>query len=251
MDDQEGSERGVVVNEALTRFWGEGPHIGRRIRAQGSPDAWIPVLGVVADSKVRSLSEPPTPMVYFVMDRTGYQAPYVIARTSGDPSLLLSSMRTQLQGVNPRVSIAGLSTLEGHLGETLAGTKVSTGVLGLFSLLALLLASVGIYTIVSFSVAGQLPEIGIRMALGAGGSRVVLGVMGGTAFTVGIGLLAGGAVVLLLSARVQGLLFGVDVISARTLLPAVMVMVGAVTLASYLPARRASRVDPMEALRAQ
>jgi len=250
-EDQVGEGGGVVVNEALARFWGGGSAIGKRIRPQSDPDGWIQVVGVVADTKVRSLAEPPTPVIYYVMGPTGVGAPYLLARTANDPALILSGMRTRLQAVNPRIPVARLSTLEGHLGESLVGPRVSASVLGLFSLLALLLASVGIYTIVSFSVAGRMPEIGIRVALGAEGSRVILGIMGGMAVTVAVGFLAGVVVVALAASKVQGLLYGAEILSVGTLLPAITVLAGAVGIASYLPARRAARVDPVEALRAQ
>ncbi len=250
-EDQVADGGGVVVNQALARFWGEGSAIGRRIRPQGVPDGWAPVIGVVADTKVRNLSEPPTPMIYYVMGPTGSRSPYLLVKTSNDPSLVLSGMRTRLQAVNPRVPVARLATMETHLGEALAGARATAGILGLFSMLALLLASVGIYTIVSFSVAGRMPEIGIRVALGADGSRVILGVMGGMVTTVGLGLLAGSLVVVLVSFQVQNLLYGAEVLSAWTLLPSVAVLAGVVGIASYIPARRAAGVDPVEALRAR
>jgi len=249
-EDRDSGERIVVVNEAMARLWGGEGAIGKRIRPQGAPDAWIQVVGVVADSKVRSLTEPPTPMLYYLMGSSGVDAPYVLARTRGDPSLLLTPLRATLQDVNARLPVARLTTMEGHLGEALAGPRTSASVLGLFSVLALLLAAVGIYTIVSFSVAGRMGEIGIRMALGAERGRVVRSVMGGVAVTVGAGLGLGGLVVVFLAPHLQGLLFGVRILSPGTVLPALGVLAASVGLASYLPARRAARVDPVEALRA-
>jgi predicted permease len=250
-EDRDSDQRIVVVNEALARFWGGGSAVGKRIRPQGAPDAWAHVIGVVADTKVRSLSEPPTPMLYYLMGEDGVDAPYVVARTTRDPGSLLTPLRRELQAVDPNLPLVRLSTLEGHLGEALAGPRMSAGIVSLFSLLALLLAAVGIYTIVSFSVAGRMPEIGILMALGAERSRVVRTVMAGVARTVAGGLLLGFLVVALLSPTIQGTLYGVEVLSPGTLVPALGVLAAAVGIASYLPARRAARVDPVDALRAE
>jgi predicted permease len=250
-EDRDSGEQIVVVNEAMARLWGGGSAIGRRIRPQGVPDAWVRVVGVVADSKIRNLAEPPTPMLYYLMGPSGADAPYILARTQGDPALLLTSLRSELRSVNSRLPVGRLTTMEGHLGEALAGPRMSAGVLGLFSLLALLLAGVGIYTIVSFAVAGRMGEIGIRVALGAQSGKVVRTVMGGVAATVGVGFVLGCVVVGLLSPYLQGLFYGVRILSLGTILPALAVLTVSVGLASYLPARRAARVDPVEALRAQ
>ncbi|MGD8360444.1 MAG: ABC transporter permease [Gemmatimonadota bacterium] len=249
--DRRSDEPIIVVNRALTRFWGGETALGRRIRPQSVPEGWRSVVGVVADTKVRSLSEPPTPMLYYVMGESGVNAPYLVIRTSGDPAHILSAARGELMAVSPRLTATRLSTMEAHVGETIVAPKVSAAALGLFSLLALLLASVGIYTIVSFSVAGRMPEIGIRVALGAPGSRVVLMVVGEVAATVILGLVVGAVLVALISPRVQGFLYGAEALSFGTLLPALAVLGATVALASYLPARRAAAADPVEALRAQ
>jgi predicted permease len=249
-EDQVSNERLVVVNEAATRFWGGESAVGKRIRPQSSPDGWVHVMGVVSDTKVRSLAEPETPVLYYVMSEAGVNAPSVVVRTSTDPARLLGGLREQLMRVNPSLPAVRLSTMESHVGQALVAPRVSAALLGLFSLLALLLAAVGIYTIVSFSVAGRMPEIGIRVALGAVGSRVVWMVVGEVAVTVAVGLAVGSGLVALASARVQSVLYGAEILSLGTLLPALAIMAGAVALASYLPARRAARADPVEALRA-
>jgi len=250
-EDQVGDERTVIVNEAASRFWaGESP-IGKRIRPQASPEGWVQVVGVVSDTKVRSLAEPATPILYYVMGEAGVYAPVVLVRTRTDPSSLLAAMRRELQAVLPVLPVVRLTTMESHLGDALVTPRVSAAILGLFSVLALLLASVGIYTIVAFSVAGRMPEIGIRVALGAQGSRVILMVVGEVAVTVAVGLLVGVVVVALASSRIQALLYGVQILSLGTLLPALAILTGTVALASYLPARRAAGADPVEALRGQ
>jgi putative ABC transport system permease protein len=240
----------IVVNEAAaSTFWRGEDVVGRRIRPQSRPDAWRRVVGVVSDSKVRSLSEAPTPMLYYLMDDSGINAPYFVVRTEQDPAQLLASLRRTLTEVNARLPMTRLATFETHLGEALAVPRFSAGMLGLFSLLALALASLGVYTIVSFSVAGRRREVGIRVALGAERSRVVRMVVGEVAWTVGLGLLAGGAVVVLAASRMQGLLFGSQILSFETFGLAVLILGMAIGFASWIPAWRASSVDPATALR--
>jgi predicted permease len=250
-EDQAGDERQVIVNEAAGRFWrGETP-VGKRIRPQSVPDGWVQVVGMVSDTKVRSLSEPATPILYYLMGENGINVPYIVARTSADPAALLQGLRRELAAVDPALPVAGLSTMTDHIGESLTAPRLSARLLGLFSLLALLLASVGIYTIVSFSVAGRMSEIGIRIALGAEGSRVVGMVVREMASTVGVGVLVGAVVVALATPRFQGVVFGVDILSPGTLLPALLVLGLSVAIASVLPALRAASVDPVEALRVE
>jgi len=242
--------RTVVVNEAAARiFWGGQNPVGRRIRSAGDPDSWRQVIGVVADSKVRSLSEPPTPLLYYVLGEGVPGSVYLVARTELEPAALLSPFRTELRAVNPLLPAIELRTAEEHLGAGLAVPRMSAALLGIFSLLALLLASVGIYTIVSFAVAGRLPEIGIRVALGAARARVTRLVVGEVAATVGVGLFLGGAAIVMVGSRLGGALPGFELLHPATLALAFVVLGGVVAIAAYLPARRAARVDPVNAMR--
>ncbi len=249
-EDQGGDERIVVVNEAAAQaFWGGENVVDRRLRPQSRPEAWVRVVGVVSDSKVRSLTEPPRPMLYYVMGRNGVGAPYFLVRTATEPGAVLSGLRTALTSVNGRLSPSRLATMENHLGEALAVPRLSAGLLGLFSFLALCLAAVAVYTIVSFSVAGRRREVGIRVALGAANRQVLWTVVSEVAWTVVLGLLVGAVVVALISPRVQGLLVGSEVLGFGTLVPALLVLAAAVGAGSLIPAWRAVRADPVEALR--
>lgn len=176
-------------------------------------------------------------------------APYILARSAANPELALAGMRSELNTVNAGLPVIRLSTLESHMGDALAAPRLSAGLLSLFSLLALCLASVGVYAIVSYSVSGRTREVGIRVALGAERGRVVWMVIREVATTVCLGLAAGAAVVVFLSPYVQNLLFGTEVLSFGTFGVAVLILGGAVGVASFLPAWRAARVDPAEALR--
>ena len=249
-EDRTGDERIVVVNEAAAQaFWGGEDVVNRRIRPESRPDDWRRVVGVVSDSKVRSLSEPPRPMLYYLMGESGTGAPYFVVRTGVNPESLLSGLRTALAQVNSRLAVTRLGTMETHLGDALVMPRMSAGLLGLFSFLALCLAAVGVYTIVSFAVAGRRREVGIRVALGAARGQVIWTVMSEVAWTVVVGLLAGGALVFAVSTLTQGLLFGSELLSLSTLAPALAILIAAVGLGSLIPAWRAARADPADALR--
>lgn len=249
-EDQVGDEDIVVVNEAAANsFWRGQDVVGRRIRPQSRPDDWARVVGVVADSKIRSLTEPPRPMLYYLMGPSAAGAPYFVVRTDSEPRSALAGLREALTAVNGRLPVTRLSTMESHLGDALAMPRMSAGLLGLFSLLALALAAVGVYTIVSFAVAGRRREVGIRVALGAARGRVIWTVVSEVAWTVTVGLVVGSVVVVLVSSRVQGLLFGSDVLSWGTLGPALLILGAAMGVGSLIPAWRAVRADPVEALR--
>ena len=249
--DVGGDERVVMVNEtAALRFWGgAGEAVGRRTRPQGAPDGWFRVIGVTGDVRVARLDEPPTPMLYFLAGRDGPSNPWVLVRTEGEPESLATAMRAALAEVDPDLGVAVLSTLDAHVGEALSTPRLAAGTLALFSALALLLAGIGIYTLASLSVASRRAEIGLRMALGAGRVQVTRMVLWRVAVTVGIGLSLGAGALALLSGRLEGLLFGVTLTDPLALLAAVGVLGGSVFLASWIPARRASRLDPVESLR--
>lgn len=251
--DQRAPDRvSVIVNQAAAdRFWGGVDPLGRRIRPQADPEGWIHVIGVVSNVKVESLAESPRPMIYFALPETGTASPYVLVQTSGHPEALLPTIRSRLQAVNPRLPVVQLRTLASLVDESVSGPRMGATALGAFSLLALLLASLGIYTLVAFSVAGRRPEIGLRMALGAQGGRVVGGVMREMALTVALGMGAGGILSIFIFSRLQGLIYGAELLSLGTLLPTLGALLVTVALASWIPARRAARVDPVAALRGE
>jgi predicted permease len=250
-DDRPGSPRVIVVNETAARlFWG-GDALGGRIRAQGSPDAWREVVGVVSDVKVTDLQEPPTPMIYYSADQAGVNFFAVVARTSGDPAALTTALRGALREVRPSLPVVRLLPLEVHLGETLAGPRAAAVLMGSFSLLALLLATLGVYAVVSFTVERRTQEIGIRAALGAARSRLVGMVVGESLFVVGLGVGVGLLLALLGARALEGMLFGVAPLDALTFTGASLLLVVAAVIASLPPALRAAGSDPVQVLRSQ
>lgn len=249
-DDVQGTQTVVIVNEtAARRFWGGADPVGRRMRAQGNPDGWRIVVGVVEDAPVSSLSEPQKPKFYFTSGQNTPSSVFLVARTDGDPSSLLPAMRDQMRAVRASLPVSRQGTLASAFGAGLSGQRFATAAMGVFALLAVLLASLGVYAVVAFSVARRSSELGIRMALGAERSGVVRMVVREVAGTVGGGLVAGIGLAALLVPQLGGVLFGVDPLDPTTFALGVGVLLLVSAAAAYMPARRAATVDPVEALR--
>lgn len=249
-DDVRGGQTVVVMNEtAARRFWGGVSVPGRRVRAQGRPDSWRIVVGVVGDTPVGSLAEPTRPMMYFSTVQNGFGAGYVLARTDGDAAALLGSMRAELPRVRASLPVVSQGTMASHFAAGLASQRLGVAAMGIFSLLAVVLAALGIYAVVSFSVARRGGELGIRIALGAERSRVVRMVVREVVATVVAGLVVGAGVAAVLAPKAGGLLFGVRPLDPTTFVGATVLLLGIAWLAAWVPARRAAGADPVEALR--
>ncbi len=241
----------ILVNEtAARRFWGDADPIGRRMRGQGSESWTRTVVGVVGDVSVSRLGEPPRPMFYFSTRQRTAPPSYVVVRTDGDPAALLGAMRQEMARLSVTVGVNAQGTLAGHFGETLATPRLAARAMGAFSALALLLAGLGIYAVVSFSVARRTGELGIRMALGAERSWVVRMVVREVVGVVVAGILVGLALAAFGASRIAGLLYGVDALDPIAFCGAVVTLLAVAWVAAYVPARRAARADPVEALRA-
>ena len=232
----------ALVNQtAARRFWGGDP-VGRRFRPQASPDGWVQVVGVVEDSKVSSLAEPPSPMLYFpVGPETA--PPFLLARTDGDPAALLSTLRGELQAVSPVLPLSALGTLGSRVTDSLTLPSVSAAVVATFSLLAVLLASLGIYAIASLAVTRRSVELGIRIALGAGRGQLIGMVMQDMLVTVVVGLVVGLALAFGLGVVLEPALYGVSGTDLASYLVGALLMLAVAAAATYLPARRAAGLD--------
>jgi predicted permease len=242
----------IVINEtAARRYWGStDAAMGRRMRAQGS-EAWTrTVVGVVGDVPVNALGEAPAPLMYFSVRQRQVTPVYLLARTDGDPEGLLDPMRREVSAWRPGVTFNGRGTLVSHLGSTLAVPRLAARAMGAFSALALILAALGVYTVVSFAVTRRSAELGIRIALGAERSGVVWMVLREVARVVVVGLVLGVAAAALAAPRFGGMLYGVEALDPTTFATAVALMLVVAWAAAYLPARRAARADPVQALRA-
>ena len=248
-DDRAGSPRVVVVNETAARTFWDGDALRGRIRSQSAPDSWVQVVGVVADARVSALDEPPTPQIFYSAEQSGPGSFAVVARTAGDPAALLGPLRTALRDVRATLPVTRLTTLDAHLGDALADARFLVLLLGSFSLLSLMLAGLGVYAIVAFSVERRSRELGIRAALGAEGARLIRMVVGETLGIVGVGIIAGLGLSLLAARGIAGMLYGVPAFDPATFALAAALLAVSAAAAAFLPARRAGRTDPVGVLR--
>jgi len=251
--DSASSQGVIVVNETAARtFWPRGDALGKQITVPGEgPKGALTVVGVTGDVRQTSLGRAPQPEIFLNYAQPGPAWPWLVLviRTTGDPAVLSGAIRSLAQSVDRDVPLTQVRTMDDVLSGTLAQPRVYTLLLGFFAALALVLAAVGLYGVVSYTVTQRLHELGIRMALGAERRDVVrLVLRQGLGLTLAgtvIGLAGGLAVTQLLTRALPGVQPGDPVMFAAI----VLLLIGVALTASYLPARRGSRVDPVVTLR--
>ena len=251
--DTAGKTDVIIVNKELVAesFPGENP-IGKRIKPGISTDGkepWREIVGVVGDVKHQSLDRGDTPECYVPEDQIGFGSMSGVVRTSLDPASLIPAIREQVKAIDKDVPVYGVKTMDDYVAESVALPRLDSTLLGIFAGIALVLAVIGIYGVMSYGVSQRTNEIGIRMTLGARPTdilRLVLGQGLGIALMgVGIGIVGSLGATQLLSK----LLFGVSPADPITFAGVVVGLVICASLACYIPARKATRVDPMVALR--
>jgi putative ABC transport system permease protein len=241
----------VVVNETLARdiFPGEDP-IGQRIVINMMSDPKpSEIIGVVGDVKHASLDGDVRPMSYWPPAESAYPFMTLVARTDGDPLNYVAAVRRDVQALDNDQPIASVYTMEQLISESVARARFSTTLLAIFAAVALILAAVGIYGVMSYSVTQRTHEIGLRMALGADRRAVMAMVIRQGMRLALIGVAAGLAIALALTRLLATLLFGVSATDPTTFIVIALILIGVALVACFVPARRATRVDPMVALR--
>jgi putative ABC transport system permease protein len=251
--DVQGAPETVVINKTMAMtFWPQQNPIGRRIRPGGSKD-WCTIIGIVDDVKNAGLDRPVGTELYLPYGQpaaAGNSDMYVVLRPqSGDPRLLASVVREQLNGIDPSLPLADVRLMEDVLARAQARPRFLTLLLSLFSVVALAIATVGIYGVVSYSVARRTKEFGLRMVLGAQSGDVLGLVMKQGATMVAIGIVAGLVTAFALTRLMASLLFGVTATDPSTFAGVTLVLLAVALAACYLPALRATRVDPIQTLR--
>jgi putative ABC transport system permease protein len=241
-----------IVNEAFVNKYlrGEDPLTKAISVVMNDQNPMGEIVGVVGDLKEGSLDKEPAPTAYYVHAHLPYTAMVFVVR-GNSPGALAEPVRKAIQEIDPQQPIANVRPMNDILRDTFARQRLSTWLLGGFSITSLLLASVGIYGVLAYSVASRTREIGVRIALGAAPGRILRLIVGGGARFVMVGAAFGLGCALLLSGLMKGLLFGIGPRDPLSFVFAPAVLIGVALLAAYVPARRAARISPVEALRTE
>ena len=247
--DREGAPLVAIINEATARkFWPDGEALEEKFIFFDHGD-YREVVGIVRDSLIIRVGEDPTAVIYLPMEQEYSSFASIQVRTEADPEVVLATVRDEVQALNRNLPITNVSTIDQIFAQGLFAPRMGAALLGLFGLLALTLAAIGIYGVMAYSVSQRTHEIGIRMALGAAGRDVVrmLVRQGMTLMVIGLG--AGLVAAFFVTRLATSLLFGVSATDPITF-AAVVVILGVVGMtACYIPARGATNIDPLDALR--
>ncbi|HEX4652850.1 MAG TPA: ABC transporter permease [Candidatus Udaeobacter sp.] len=244
----------IIVNQAFARkFWPSQDALGKRIVMGGMSEHpnWITIVGVVGDVRHFGLDVDPKPEMYVPFAQNAYFTTIYVVRGSQDPASLLPAIRKQIQAIDPAVPVANLRTFDSVIADSVAPRRLSVVLLGLFAGVAVLLASVGIYGVMSFLVVQRTQEIGVRMALGAQRSDVLKLILSHSLKLICAGAAIGLVVALMCTGALRALLYNVSAFDAVTFVLVTIFLTAVALAASYLPAMRATQADPMVALHAE
>jgi len=248
--DDEQSPRVAVVNETFARrFWPGADAIGKRFSLPSRDNEPIQVIGIAQDGKYRSLSEAPQPFVFTSIRQSYAGLTTLVVSTNGGPAQTLAALRREIERLDPHLPVFGAMTLTEHLRLPLFPARVAAAALGSFGALSLTLAAIGLFGVMSYSTGQRTREIGVRMALGARRSDVLRLLIRQGMAVVALGVALGMAGALALTRLMRGLLFGVSATDPLTFAGVALLLAVVALVACYLPARRATRVDPLVALR--
>jgi putative ABC transport system permease protein len=241
----------LIVNEAFAKkFWPNEEALGKRIVMGGMSDdpKWITIVGIVGDMRHFGLDVDPKPEMYVPFAQSAYSTSIYVIRSNQDPRTLLPGIRREIQAIDPAVPLANVRTFENVIADSVAPRRLSVVLLGVFAGVAVLLASVGIYGVMSFLVVQRTHEIGVRMALGAQRSDVLKLVLVRSLKLISAGTIIGLTVAVMSTHTLRALLYSVSAVDAPTFALVTILLAAVALAASYLPAIRATKADPMIAL---
>ncbi|HEX8879477.1 MAG TPA: ABC transporter permease [Candidatus Acidoferrum sp.] len=247
--DRKETARVAIINEAMAKkFWPNQEAIGKRFHFFGDTGL-LEVVGITRNSVVNAIGEVPPPLVYLPVTQDYAPAATIQVQTTGKPEAVIAGVRAQIQSLEPNLAITNVQTIGQIIDQGLWAPEMGAALLALFGGLGLVLAAVGVYGVLAYSVTQQTREIGIRMAMGAERSDVLGLVVGQGLKLTAAGLVLGVLVALALTRQLSSLLFGVSAYDPWAYGSVVLILAFVALLACYIPARRATRVDPLVALR--
>ena len=255
--DRHGSPQVVIISEEFARqyFPGEDP-IGKFMRPgistiEGEKSTYKEIIGVVGNIRNRALNTPPQPAYYVPQTQVPFSQMTVVVKTTNDPHSVISAATKEVAAMDPELPLFGVKTMREYLASSVATPRFSTTLLSIFAAVALVLTLVGLYGVMSYSVAQRTNEIGIRLALGAQTRDVMLMIVKQGSQLIVLGLVIGLVGAYALTRLISSLLFGVTAKDPFTFVAAAVLLALVAFLACYIPAWRATKVDPMDALRCE
>jgi len=251
--DREGSPAVAIVSRTLAeRFYPNGDAVGRRFRTGGPErpkNEWMQIVGIAGDVKYDGLAPAPEPAYYLPFEQLPWSEQYVIIRTASDPAALAAAAREAVWSVDRDLPLLRIRTMDEIMSEASADPRLRAVVLGCFGVLGLLLATIGVYGVMAYAVTQRSHELGVRAALGARPGDLIRLVCRESGTLVGTGIVIGLGGALALARFTQTLLFEVTPYDPATFAGTATVLSCAAILASWLPARRAGRTDPIKVLK--
>jgi putative ABC transport system permease protein len=253
--DKDSAPLVMIVNQALAEhdFAGENP-VGKRINFGGPADQpiqWFEIVGVVANVRSLELREEPAPELYFSSLQDAFAGMSLVVRSNVDPAAVSSGIRQAVNEVDKSVPVSNVETMDHIVTQSVTQPRFNLFLLGLFSVIALLLSAAGIYGVTAYMVTQRTHELGIRLALGAQVGDVLRMILGQGMAVIVVGVALGLAASFALTRLLKSLLFGVTEHDPVTFVVITLTLMLTALLACYIPARRATKVDPLEALRTE
>lgn len=249
--DTKGSQETAIVDETFAdRFWPNEDPLGKRVQRANS-GAWRTVVGVISDAKQYSAEKEPPITVYYPFEQYVARSMFLVIRTTTNPAQMTTAITKEIQGLDPEMPVFDVYTMDQRLFDSLARRRFSMLLLGVFAVIASILAAIGIYGVMAYSVNERTHEIGIRLALGAQPGGVLKLVIRQALVLTSLGVAIGLTGAVSMTRIMSSLLYGVGATDALTFVATPLLLGSIALVASYIPARRAARVDPMVALKCE